>query len=234
MNVIQPDHSLWKIVFGFMLVVAGLIFVGALALSDADILNLERARAEAAQMNSRTAYDAQRGQIDLSVYPQLAWERSQAQIRMIRAQADHDAAAAAESLRVLQADNDRMLAARTRFDVAKIWFTVLAAVGLLVVVLYVLLVLAQRSIDRLLPPRVAVKGRARVQNAPRPVPARPNFDPWGNPAFRAQMRSRARQRELDEIAKAISIAPPVLATPPLRPNGNGPYHRPMRETSRAM
>lgn len=57
----QPDHSLWKIVFGFMIMVAGLVFMGALAMSDADIFNVEMARAEAERLSSQTAYEAQKG-----------------------------------------------------------------------------------------------------------------------------------------------------------------------------
>jgi hypothetical protein len=224
--MMQSDRSLWKIIFGFMTIVAGLVFVGALALSDADILNLERARAQAAQINSRTAYDAQRGQIDLSVYPQLAWERNQAQIRLIRAQADRDAAAAAEAIRVMQAENDRILTAKNRFDRALIWFGVVAAGGLLTVVLYTLLMLAHRTIDRLLPP-LPRAGRGATTRRP----SRPASDPWSNPAYRVWMRQRARQREREDLAPPAPVAKPAPARDerPLRPNGNGPHHRPMRE-----
>lgn len=227
MNVIQPDHSLWKIVFGFMLVVAILVFVGALALSDADILNLERARAQAAQINSRTAYDAQRGQIDLSVYPQLAWERNQAQISLIRAQAEHDAAAMAEAIRIMKAENDRMLAARMRFDMTKTWFGVVAAGGLLTVTLYILFMLAHRAIDRLLPPRV---NPPTVANST----ARSMSDPWEDPVFRTRMRQRARQREIAELTREATAAEPTVAEPErlLRPNGSDPRHRPMREADK--
>lgn len=228
MNVIQPDHSLWKIVFGFMLVVAVLVFVGALALSDTDILNLERARAQAAQMNSRTAYDTQRGQIDLSIYPQLAWERNQAQISLIRAQAEHDAAAVSEAIRVMKAENDRMLAARMRFDMAKTWFGFVAAGGLLTVALYVLFMLAHRAIERLLPPRV--NRAADVKRPSRFIP-----DPWENPAFRSRMRQQARQREMADLAHVAPAAEPHVTENELllRPNGSGSHHRPMREVDGA-
>lgn len=218
MNGMQSDHLLWKIIFGFMMLVAGLVFVGALALGDADIFNRDRAQAEAMRINSQTAYDSQRGQIDLSVYPLLAWERGQAQIRLIRAQADQEAAAVAESVRVMRADNDRMLAARAHFDTAKIWFALLAAVGLLVVVLYGLVLFVQRTLDRLLPPRRKVVVMATA-------PAHTAADPWDNPAFQAWMRQQARQREAAMRAAELAERRPVTElTPVSRPlTGNGTH-----------
>lgn len=246
----QQDHSLWKIIFGFMLVVTLLVFGGALALSDADIFNRERARAAALQANSQTAYDAQRGQIDLSVYPQLVQERALAEIRSIRAQSDADAAAAAEAQRVIQAENDRRLAAAERFDRVKLTLATLAAGGVLVVAIYALVMVAQRSIDRVLPAtagRAAQTARA-VGAAPaaRPAPAAPVTaaapaapapppvaDPWRNPAFRATMRRLARQQEREKIARTLAEAQATAAAPPPpRANGHGPHAIPRREKQR--
>ena len=230
--MMQPDHSMWKIVFGFMLVVALLVFVGALALSDADIFNREAAQAAALQANSQTAYETQRGQIDLSVYPQLVQERTQAEISSIRAQAAGEAAAAAETIRVAQAENDRKLAARRRFDQVKLVLATLAAGGVLVVALYALTMVAQRGIDRLLPlPRPVTAERhapaerdAAVAPAVAPVVAVPN--PWRNPAFQMTMRRLARQREQEQIAHKLAKA---RTAPPPRANGHGPHHLPLRE-----
>lgn len=227
MNGMQSDHLLWKIIFGFMMLVAGLVFIGALALGDADIFNRERAQAEAIRINSQTAYDSQRGQIDLSVYPLLAWERGQAQIRLIRAQADQEAAAVAESVRVMRADNDRMLAARTHFDTVKIWFALLAAVGLLVVALYALLLFVQRTLDRLLPPRRKV---VVMETAP----VRPAADPWDNPAFRSYMRQQAKRNEAAQRAAESTMRQPASERTPAgwSSNGNGTYGTPPQHLTR--
>ena len=77
-------------------------------------------------MNSRTALEAQRGQIDLSFYTQRLQEEAQLYFRMMQAKADYDVATMAETLRVQQAENDRRLASRDRFDrvlatVATLW-----------------------------------------------------------------------------------------------------------------
>ncbi len=160
----QPDHSLWKIVFGFMIMVAGLVFMGALAMSDADIFNVEMARAEAERLSSQTAYEAQKGEIDLSFYPQLALERSLAQIRLIRAQAEWDATAIAEGIRMRQAENDRMLADRARFDLVKALLFAVGGFGVLVVAFYALLLVTHRTVERLLP-------RQRADTSPAAPPA---------------------------------------------------------------
>ncbi|MEZ4542201.1 MAG: hypothetical protein R3C43_19665 [Chloroflexota bacterium] len=223
MNVIQADHSLWKIVFGFMLVVGLLIFVGALSLAGADIFNGERARAEAALMNSRTALEAQRGQIDLSFYTQRLQEEAQLYFRMMQAKADYDVATMAETLRVQQAENDRRLASRDRFDRVLATVATLAGGGFVVVVLYTLLLVAQRGVDRLLPPRVVKTAPAGAVPFAPPAP-----DPWRNPAFRASMRRQARQREMDKRA-ARPAAARAPAAPPPRANGHQAGPRPARE-----
>lgn len=235
--MMQQDHTLWKIIFGFMLIVALLVFMGALALGDADIFNMEAARAAAIQTNSQTAYEAQRGQIDLSVYPLLVQERAQAEIRSIRAKADADAATAAEALRVTQAENDRRLAAAARFDRMKLTLATLGAGGVLVVAIYALVMAAQRGVDRLLPPRPLSAGRnAPTAQAAMPAPAAPvappAADPWRNPSFRATMRRLARQQEKEHIARKLAEARAVPTPPPLRANGHGPHHQPLSEKQR--
>lgn len=224
----QTDHSLWKIVFGFMLVVSGLIFVGALSLADADIFNGERARAEAALMNSRTGLEAQRSQIDLSLYGQRLQEEAQLYSRMLRAKADYDTATMAETLRLQQAENDRQLASRDRFDRIVATLAMLAGGGLMVVLLYTLLLLAQRGVDRLLPPRVVKASKSDV--VPQATPPTPDL--WRNPAFRTQMRRQARQWEVDKRTQAQATQPTARATavtPPPRANGHHATLRSARE-----
>jgi hypothetical protein len=81
MNVMGTGESIWKILFGFMLVVVVLTFFGAFALSDSELFNPKAADAAYIAQNSQTALNAQQGQIDLAVYA----EKANGEIRTIGA-----------------------------------------------------------------------------------------------------------------------------------------------------